>query len=170
MIFVQQLLHPGHIYYRGSWYRRPFIRNFYALYHMPNIISSIEIRIGDSFGHFLGWKMPKMLKFRKIQFQISGQWFELGGSYFEVKIALPKASIGDLIFEKCFHWLTLVKDCCLSKYCTCQGLPWIWDQLQIDSKVEKITFWKSLPVFFGMLGDMRLQSWVQLDLGLENER
>ena len=155
---IMKLGHPGHIYYRGSWYRRPFIRNFYALYHMPNIISSIEIWIGDSFGHFLGWKMPKMLKFRKIQFQISGQWFELGGSYFEVKITSPKASIGDLIFEKCFHWLTLVKDCCLSKYCPCQGLPWIWDQLQIDSKVEKITFWKSLPVFFGMLGDMRLQS------------
>ena len=104
---------------------------------MPNIISSIEIWIGDSFGHFLGWKMPKMLKFRKIQFQISGQWFELGGSYFEVKIALPKASIGDLIFEKCFHWLTLVKDCCLSKYCTSQGFSWIWDQLQINTKVEK---------------------------------
>ena len=76
---------------------------------MPNIISSIEIWIGDSFGHFLGWKMPKMLKFRKIQFQISGQWFELGGSYFEVKISLPKASIGGLIFEKCFNWLTQVK-------------------------------------------------------------
>ena len=75
---------------------------------MPNIISSHEIWIGDSSGHFLGWKMPKMVKFGKIQFQISGQWFELGGSYFEVKISSPKASIGDLIFEKCFHWPTLV--------------------------------------------------------------
>ena len=47
--------------------------------------------------------MPKMVKFGKIEFQISGQWFELGGSYFEVKITSPKASIGDLIFEKCIH-------------------------------------------------------------------
>ena len=44
-----------------------------------------------------------MVKSGKIQFQISGQWFELGGSYFEVKISSPKASIGDLIFEKCFN-------------------------------------------------------------------
>ena len=155
---IYRVVHPGHIYYRGSWYRRPFIRNFYALYHMPNIISSIEIWIGDSFGHFLGWKMPKMLKFCKIQFQISGQWFELGGSYFEVKIALPKASIGDLIFEKCFHWLTLVKDCCLSKYCTSQGFSWIWDQLQINTKVKKITLWKPLLAYISLFGDMRLQS------------
>ena len=47
--------------------------------------------------------MPKMVKFGKIESQISGQLFELGGSYFEVKITSPKASIGDLIFEKCFH-------------------------------------------------------------------
>ena len=104
---------------------------------MPNIKLSHEIWFWDSWGHFLGWKMPKMVKFGKIEFQISGQWFELGGSYFEVKITSPKASIGDLIFEKCFHWLTLVKDCCLSKYCPCQGLPWIWDQLQINTKVKK---------------------------------
>ena len=76
---------------------------------MPNIISSHEIWIGDSSGHFLGWKMPKMVKFGKIQFQISGQWFELGGSYFEVKISSPKASIGDLNFEKYSHWLTQVR-------------------------------------------------------------
>ena len=43
-----------------------------------------------------------MAKLGKIQFQISGQWFELGGSYFEVKISSTKASIGDLNFEKCF--------------------------------------------------------------------
>ena len=76
---------------------------------MPNIISSHEIWIGDTYGHFLGWKMPKMVKSGKIQFQISGQWFELGGSYFEVKISSTKASIGDLNFEKCFNWITLVK-------------------------------------------------------------
>ena len=76
---------------------------------MPNMILSHEIWIEDSFGDVLGWKMPEMLKCRKIQFQISGQWFELGGSYFEVKISLPKASIGGLIFEKCFNWLTQVK-------------------------------------------------------------
>ena len=41
-------------------------------------------------------------KYGKIQFQISGQRFELGGSYFEVKLSSPKASIGDFIFEKYF--------------------------------------------------------------------
>ena len=66
--------------------------------------------------------MPKTVKSGKIQFQISGQWFELGGSYFEVKIALPKASIGDLIFEKCFHWLTLVKGLLAIKILHMSGL------------------------------------------------
>ena len=39
--------------------------------------------------------MPKLVKYGKIQYQISGQWFELGCSYFEVKISSRKASIGD---------------------------------------------------------------------------
>ena len=47
--------------------------------------------------------MAKMVNHAKIQFQISGQWFELGGSNFEVKISLTKASIGDIDFENCFH-------------------------------------------------------------------
>jgi len=47
--------------------------------------------------------MAKMVNFGKIQFQISGQWFELGGSYFQVKITSPKASIGDFNFENRFH-------------------------------------------------------------------
>ena len=46
--------------------------------------------------------MAKMVNFGKIQFQISGQWFELGGSYFQVKITSPKASIGDVVFENSF--------------------------------------------------------------------
>ena len=100
--------HPGHIYYKGSWYRTPFIWNFLALYHRPNIKSSHEIWIEDSFGHFLGWKMPKMVNFAKIRIQISGQWFELGGWYFEVKISSTKASIGDFNLENCFHWTTLI--------------------------------------------------------------
>ena len=61
----QHAVHPGHIYYKGSWYRTPFIWNFLALYHRPNIKSSHEIWIEDSFGHFLGWKMPKMVNFAK---------------------------------------------------------------------------------------------------------
>ena len=101
MSFVTYLTldHHGHIYNRWPWYRTPFIRNFYALYHVPDIRLSHKIWFGDSWGHFLGWKMPKMAKFGKIKFQISGQWFELGGSYFEVKISSTKASIGDSILK-----------------------------------------------------------------------
>ena len=75
---------------------------------MPNTKSSHEIWIGDSLGHFLGWKMAKMVNYGKIQYQISGQWFELRGSYFEVKISSTKASIGDINFEKWYHWPTLL--------------------------------------------------------------
>ena len=46
--------------------------------------------------------MPKIVKYGKIQFQISGQCFELGGSYFEVKISFTKASIGDSILKIVF--------------------------------------------------------------------
>ena len=42
-----------------------------------------------------------MVKYGKIQFQISGQWFDLGGSYFEVRISSIKARIGEFVFEKC---------------------------------------------------------------------
>ena len=75
---------------------------------MPNIKLSHEIWFWDSWGHFLGWKMPKMVKFGKIEFQISGQWSELGASYFEVKIPLPMDPIGESVAGACQIWLTLI--------------------------------------------------------------
>ena len=88
---------------------------------MPNIKLSHEIWIGGSWGHFLGFKMPKLVKYGKIQFQISGQWFELGCSYFEVKITSPKASIGDVVFENSFFDSPYFRVYWISKYQTSRG-------------------------------------------------
>ena len=64
---------------------------------------SVELEL-ELLHQFQDWN----LKWGSIQFQLSGQWFELRGSYFEVKISSTKASIGDIDFENSFHWPTLV--------------------------------------------------------------